>query len=838
MTLTMPFTSSAAHRRAFLGILALLVFLLVVAAVWIKIHSAHSAYLSRFVGAQWILPGAVKHVGQMPNLPTQCVFEQTIQLTDATPQPLQLELRALGAWQGAIGGIDLDLPLHHATLPSVPFRTTLGQYSPLPSGPVRIAIQLKRSMGPTALWLRLTDAKGNQLAATDGDWLYSINGSSVVRAHCAQTPASVWIADATDPFEIQSSLIWGLPWATAALALIGLGALAWGLRAASGDQPVRPPTLRQYWFTVFAAMTVWSILLAVAACYISYDNGFDIDGHLEYIQHIRTTSAIPLAHQGWQMYQAPGYYLLTGFTLRLLGLHTQSDGGIITLRIINWLIAMGFLAASAGAFQRFFQRRLDRAALAFLLLASCPVSFYLFCYFTNENLHTFAVSLVFLAFAGLRGKRAESWLHTFLLGLSLGFALLSKVSGIMLFIPVAVVYGLRGLSFIRQRRYVSASRTVLHLCVVVIASFLFCGWYYAKVWSSFGTPVMGNWNPESGQVWWQVPGYRVWEDYMPDLHAFTHPLLSSFNSVWSGIFSTWAGDSLLGGATRIDYRPTWNYWVFPVSLAASLAFFGLAAWGCVRCVSFVRGRFTKRDLAFTALIIGSGAAILLMTLEVPSYSLTKSFYALMLVLPLCCFASAVLASGRRAPFSLPCVLALAAPWILVLPAMFLVVPTAANRSVWAARDQANDAAPAVALIHIQRRAVADDPQNWPARIALARLLLFSAQAQEHEPEIARLLDLDSLEKTVSQGGKLTGGEWAERLALLAQSMADPAQPGPAIELFTLSLRASPAREQRWIALASLLQKSGKIDQSRTTARHGLVYFPWSVRLAALAAGKP
>ena len=32
-----------------------------------------------------------------------------------------------------------------------------------------------------------------------------------------------------------------------------------------------------------------------------------------------------------------------------------------------------------------------------------------------------------------------------------------------------------------------------------------CGWYYARIWLKFGTPLLGNWDVISGFKWWQDP---------------------------------------------------------------------------------------------------------------------------------------------------------------------------------------------------------------------------------------------------------------------------------------------------------------------------------------------
>ncbi len=827
---TMTSAPSAINsRRIFLALLALVIVIAATAGLIAKSRSAGAPYLASHDGASWIVPGAVKIAGSMPNQPTVCTFEHTFELPAQAPQPLKLEFFTFGQWRAKVGQQSVgsgDEALRKAVTAAL---------GPLEPGATRIAVQLRRERGPAAIWCRLTDAQGKVLASSGTDWLYSINGSAVTQARLADDP---WIGDTTDPFRLQAQLVWGWPWATALLGLLGTAAISWGLmsRPPPGAKHSDATTRRQYWGIVFAGMGLWSILLAVVSIYIPPDTGFDAPGHLAYIEHIRTTGSVPLADQGWQMYQPPAYYLLTGTILRLLDLSALSPGGVIILRIINWLLAMAFLAAAAAALERFCRRH-DRAAIAFLLLTSCPACFYLFCYFTNENMHTLAAALVLLALANLRGIRIDSWLRAVILGAALGLALLSKVSALILVVPITAVYGLRALALARQSRWARALLAGGRLLVVPASALVVCGWYYLRVWHHFGTPLVGNWDPISGQIWWQQPGYRTSGSYFPGLTALASPLYAGFGDFWSGLWATWAGDSLLGGATMIDFRPAWNYWVFPLSMLVSLALFVIAAWGCASRVSIIRGRFTRSDLSLLLLVIASMGALAYITLTVPSYAQIKAIYIMAAVLPICYFAAGKLASRSRSALSQRHVLTIAAPWVVILPAMFLVLPTSANQSLWAVLQASKKSAAPEALIPIHRQAVAANPENWPARIALARLILAAPATPQLLDEVALLIDAGNLEGELAAPRPSTDPQWPERLAIRAQQLAQAGQMPQCIALLKRSLAAQPAREQRWIALVNILRDTGAGEEARQTAKQGLVYFPWSLPLVTVALEK-
>ena len=63
--------------------------------------------------------------------------------------------------------------------------------------------------------------------------------------------------------------------------------------------------------------------------------GFDRDGHLEYIDYILQHKALPLADDGWQMYQPPLFYLLSTLILRPFGWSASVDAAVLALRALR-----------------------------------------------------------------------------------------------------------------------------------------------------------------------------------------------------------------------------------------------------------------------------------------------------------------------------------------------------------------------------------------------------------------------------------------------------------------------------------------------------------------------
>src|SRR5205823_3989281 len=68
--------------------------------------------------------------------------------------------------------------------------------------------------------------------------------------------------------------------------------------------------------------------------------GFDRDGHLDYINYILQKKALPLADDGWQMYQPPLFYLLAASIISTSGLSASADATIEILRGISALASL------------------------------------------------------------------------------------------------------------------------------------------------------------------------------------------------------------------------------------------------------------------------------------------------------------------------------------------------------------------------------------------------------------------------------------------------------------------------------------------------------------------
>src|SRR6185437_1275802 len=165
--------------------------------------------------------------------------------------------------------------------------------------------------------------------------------------------------------------------------------------------------------------------------------------------------------------------------------------------------------------------------------------------------------------------------------------------------------------------------------------FTVCGWYYARIWLKFGTPLLGNWDVISGFAWWQDPGYHALTDYLRFGRSLVHPFFSGFAGFADGIYSTLWGDGLCGGTASLS--TAWNEQPLLAGYLWSLIPTALIFLGAV--VAIVR--FIRKPSGELFLLLGFSAVLLMglifMTLRVPSYAQAKAFYALSALTPLCFF---------------------------------------------------------------------------------------------------------------------------------------------------------------------------------------------------------
>jgi hypothetical protein len=358
--------------------------------------------------------------------------------------------------------------------------------------------------------------------------------------------------------------------------------------------------------------------------------GFDINEHTDYIRYVAENRSLPLASDGWQMFQSPFYYIVSAFVYQPLAGLFDTATVLRLLRIIPLACGIAQVEVSYRALKLCFPERGELQSLGTLIGGFLPMNLYMSQYAGNEPLAALltAVTLLLAMQAIQQPAAARSLRWQIAIGVLLGLAMLTKATALLLVLPVAaaLVFALRssGRGF----------RTIATSCsrVFVIAGLL-AGWYYLRNWLHFDKPFIGGWDPVRGSefTWWQDPSYRTFGHFFNFGESLVRPIHSAFAGFWDSFYSTFWLDGYLSGMGKFKERPPWNYslalsvsWLALIPVAAMLA-------GVVRAWRHP-DRTTRRLLQFAAATIAIYlAAMLYLFLHLPVVSTAKASYTLGLI---------------------------------------------------------------------------------------------------------------------------------------------------------------------------------------------------------------
>lgn len=372
------------------------------------------------------------------------------------------------------------------------------------------------------------------------------------------------------------------------------------------------------------------ILLAVAiaqyrntAVYPHTRSPFDVGGHVEYLRLAAEKRVVPMATDGWEMFQPPGYYFAAAIVYRLWGGRQAEPQSLKAVQVFTTTCGLLTLAFTLGLLWLLLPDRPLARNLGFASVAFLPVHFYMNPMITNEVFAGAVVSGALLAVCWAMRNVRPSWMGVGAAALACGAALLSKYSGLFLFLAAATWLGLRALSKPRNVRD-WAVLLVFAVCVLAV-----CGWYYQRNAAAYGNVFIGNWDQASGFHYEQPPGYRTAGFYTRFGSVFlNHPERSRWASFWDGQYgSIWADShsAFLGkGGQKTD---------LPVATIVCLALLPTVACllgflGGVR--HLLRRKWDDPLLAVVLVTLLSIVGVIAFTIEVPTYSTIKGFFLLSL----------------------------------------------------------------------------------------------------------------------------------------------------------------------------------------------------------------
>lgn len=615
----------------------LMAVVIVLAAIGVGLHLARKAYfdprvpyLARDGGVEWIVFPTQPTTLTRPAAELPATFSRSFRVRgDARRATLRVQMHRAGSIE--LNGSVIELP----GVSSWKEQVAVDVGAALVRGENRIVATVAAATGPPALWLEL-EGEGWSVAS-DATWSVSYAGSAERPARLARTPMPKWArpsagsdVGALDDDELNPRPARALRRMLVPLAVTFAvaSALVLGVRALARRRAWS-------WDGRGFAVLVAGIVLVQAALFVNnrellLERGFDAPAHLEYVEHMRTHWRVPMADEGWEMYQPPLYYALAAGALELCGMTANDAGARYVLHALGWL-ALALQMVLVAATLRLLLGERPSAVWPGLLLAAClPMQLYLFQYVTNEGWAATAITAaVFCAVRIARRADTRALPHV-VLGVVLGAALLTKFSALLAAVLIIAVLAAR---LVLARSFAPAVwlRT---LGVALVACVAVCGWYYARVWERFGTLLVWNLDEATGFAWWQDPGYRTAGDFARFGAALERPLLCAFAGVPDALYSTLWSDGMLGGAARIDVRPPWNYDALAAGLWLALPLTILLVVGLAVALRRIVGAPRADWVLAFGLLAATAAALLSLTLALPSFAQAKSVYASSVVVAL------------------------------------------------------------------------------------------------------------------------------------------------------------------------------------------------------------
>lgn len=397
----------------------------------------------------------------------------------------------------------------------------------------------------------------------------------------------------------------------------------------------RPEPFHIKWVLLF----FWTVLSINNMVRLNYQVGTDGWGHIEYIDYIATKGSLPIAYDGWQMFQAPLNYILSAplYALLIKGLDLPSVVKIMS--IIPVICGMAQIEIVFRVAKRVFAERKDLQIIAIIAGSLIPVHTYACQYVGNEPLTALFISLAVLICVPLvmPDQREHRYGYFIVLGVVWGLALLSKMTAFLLAPVLLFVIAFHTRSIRKSVNYFLRSLTI-----VFTVSLLISGWYYFRNYLKLGNAFIGLFDPLQMMQWWQDPGYRTWSHLLSFGEALIHPVYAGVTSFWDMFYSTLWLDGLNSGL--VDFIP----WNVHFMIAGTL----LALLPSIFLLTGVLSAWMDQKINYRNAVIFSAGLIVLFLLAMidmyvvcPVYSRTKASYTLGL-LP--CYA--VLIAAGTEPF--------------------------------------------------------------------------------------------------------------------------------------------------------------------------------------------
>lgn len=294
------------------------------------------------------------------------------------------------------------------------------------------------------------------------------------------------------------------------------------------------------------------------------ERGFDAWAHWDYVRYIQLHHKLPLPHQGWEMFQAPVYYVLASL--------------LPGQRAVQWCGGLSWVLLGIGSWM-FFQSRFGHqlAAMGTVLMLSVPVVIYLTPAIGNEFFSAAVISLALFYYLSNWERTVATRIG---FGLALSIALLSKATALTLLATMAIDQLWQMIEVPRHswsELFADSFHRLQLWFIPIILMLLLSSWFYVRNAIVYGNPLMANTDFPQFPID-QMVHPRTWQ-FFADISAFRRgDLYRAINySFLAGTYFSWFYD-----CHRTMVPDSSNAGVLSVVMSAPL--FSLAVAGFVRAI--------------------------------------------------------------------------------------------------------------------------------------------------------------------------------------------------------------------------------------------------------------
>jgi hypothetical protein len=366
----------------------------------------------------------------------------------------------------------------------------------------------------------------------------------------------------------------------------------------------------------------WAVLSVNNLYHLNYQVGTDGWGHIEYIDYIVTKGRLPLAPEGWHMFQAPLNYIISAPLYALLIKWFDFPVVVKLLGIIPVICGLLQIEIVYRAARLVFQGKKGLQILTIIIGALLPIHTYACQYVGNEPLAACLISYVILLclYLIVPEQKERGDYYFLLLGLVWGLALLSKMTALLLAPVLALVIIFHTRSVRKSLKF-----SWRPLVIVFGVAILTAGWYYLRNYIMLGNPFAGVFELMQILQWWQDPSYRTLSHFLSFGQSLVYPVYAGVTSFWDMFYATLWLDGLNSG--MLDFIPWNEKWMIAGSILALtpviFIFTGIVS------IFFTGKAVSRNGLLFSiGMIIFFLAAMMDMYMVCPLYSRTKASYTL------------------------------------------------------------------------------------------------------------------------------------------------------------------------------------------------------------------